>query len=98
MSTAIVSRKQKSRKVIAQSWLPTNARPGSEEKIAVFASRFERGEQLFHPHDYRELVPLSMRGCGGPVEAGPKKGALQEAFLASPVTNDCDDLEIGDDE
>lgn len=98
MSMPTLSRKKKSRKVIAPTWLPTNARPGSEEKIAVFAARFERGEQLFHPHDYREEVPLSMRGVGGPVEGGPKKGALQEAFLASPVTNEFGDFDMGDDE
>lgn len=30
---------------------PTTARPGSEEKIAVLARRWARGEALFHPDD-----------------------------------------------
>lgn len=29
----------------------TEARPGTEGKIAVFAERAERGEQIFHPGD-----------------------------------------------
>jgi hypothetical protein len=29
----------------------TRARPGSAEKIAVMASRWEQGFDLFHPHD-----------------------------------------------
>ncbi len=30
---------------------PTDARPGSEEKIRIMAARYERGEAIFHPDD-----------------------------------------------
>jgi hypothetical protein len=30
---------------------PTNHLPGTEEKIAVFAARYQRRERLFHPDD-----------------------------------------------
>lgn len=30
---------------------PTNARPGSDEKIAVFQQRIADGEELWHPDD-----------------------------------------------
>lgn len=31
--------------------IPTNAMPGSQEKIEVLARRIERGEELWHPDD-----------------------------------------------
>jgi hypothetical protein len=31
---------------------PTNARPGSEEKIRVLMQRVEKRQQLWHPRDY----------------------------------------------
>lgn len=30
---------------------PTNATPGSEDKVAVLMKRYEAGERLFHPQD-----------------------------------------------
>jgi hypothetical protein len=36
---------------------PTSARPGSAEKLAILAERFERGENLWHPAD--EQLPVS---------------------------------------
>jgi hypothetical protein len=38
---------------------PTDAEPGSEEKIAVLAARAERGESLFHDDDPRVLPKLN---------------------------------------
>jgi len=32
----------------------TRARPGSPEKIAVLAARWEQGFDLFHPHDAQD--------------------------------------------
>jgi hypothetical protein len=37
---------------------PTDARPGSEEKIEIMKKRWKRGEQLFHDDDF------SLRGNG----------------------------------
>lgn len=38
---------------------PTNAPPGSLEKIQVMRERAERGEAVFHPHDARVIGRLS---------------------------------------
>jgi hypothetical protein len=37
--------------------VPTDARPGTPEKIAVLAARAERDEELWHPEDLSYLVP-----------------------------------------
>ena len=42
---------------------PTDAEPGSAEKIAVLAGRAERGESLFHPDDPR--VPPKLNRLAG---------------------------------
>lgn len=34
---------------------PTDATPGTEARIAAYAARYERGEQLHHADDYRPL-------------------------------------------
>lgn len=34
---------------------PTNARPGSDEKIVVLRSRLERGFQLYNPSDETQI-------------------------------------------
>lgn len=41
---------------------PTDARPGSEERIRVYEERVERGEALFHPGD----VTHNRNGMGFP--------------------------------
>jgi hypothetical protein len=41
---------------------PTDAIPGTEEKIAILTRRAAQGEQLFHPEDMR-LRPFKLR-CG----------------------------------
>lgn len=38
---------------------PTNALPGSEEKIAVIEERYENGHPLFHPADRTCLIDSS---------------------------------------
>lgn len=48
---------------------PTDAEPGTDEKIAVMVERAKRGESLFHPEDVR----LDSRPRGGP--AGVVLGA-----------------------
>ena len=40
---------------------PTDAMPGSEEKIAVLLARAERGESLFHPGDVRHADDTDRR-------------------------------------
>jgi transposase len=42
--------------------IPTNARPGSEEKIAVMESRAAKGQQICHPEDATCLVSFSTNG------------------------------------
>src|SRR5690242_7031685 len=42
--------------------IPTNARPGSEEKIAVMESRAAKGQQIFHPEDATCFVSFSTNG------------------------------------
>lgn len=44
---------------------PTDARPGSDEKIAVMAGRFERGEELFHARDRHFDTVDEPPGSGG---------------------------------
>ena len=34
---------------------PTDARPGTDEKIRVFSERVDKGEHLFHPDDFTTL-------------------------------------------
>lgn len=34
---------------------PTNARPGTTEKLTVFKERVANGEELFHPQDFTVL-------------------------------------------
>jgi transposase len=41
----------KARKTPLPPDIPTNAHPGSEEKIAVMESRAANGQQIFHPED-----------------------------------------------
>jgi transposase len=42
--------------------IPTNAQPGSEEKIAVMESRAAKGKQVFHPEDATCLGNFSTNG------------------------------------
>lgn len=35
---------------------PTDAKPGSDEKIEVMSMRFDLGQPLFHPDDQRGVV------------------------------------------
>jgi hypothetical protein len=45
---------------------PTNATPGSVEKIAVFVARLTRGEAIFHPADRTlDNVPSTALADGG---------------------------------
>jgi transposase len=42
--------------------IPTNAPPGSEEKIAVMESRAAKGQQVFHPEDATWSVNFPTNG------------------------------------
>jgi hypothetical protein len=42
--------------------IPTNAPPGSEEKIAVMESRAAKGQQIFHPEDATCSVDFPTNG------------------------------------
>jgi hypothetical protein len=42
---------------------PTNALPGTAEKVAVLAARFRSGQRLWHPRDARLECSLS-EACG----------------------------------
>ena len=46
---------------------PTNALPGTQEKVQVMASRYAHGQQVFHPDDTRIAVRAAFvktRTCG----------------------------------
>jgi hypothetical protein len=64
---------------------PTDALPGSEEKIRVLAQRAERGEQLWHPLDRRgqdatsTLSGLSPQARAGPVRIYQAPGWIEVA-------------------
>ena len=54
---------------------PTDARPGSEEKIAELCRRYQAGEALFHPADNRvPLLPFYVRLRNHEVETGEEGG------------------------
>lgn len=40
---------------------PTATLPGTPERVAVYESRAQRGEQLFHPQDARDEVGGAIR-------------------------------------
>lgn len=43
----------------AREAIPTHARPGSDEKIAILAERVAMGMPLFHPEDATTLAKLN---------------------------------------
>ncbi len=43
--------------------MPTEAPPGTPEKLAVLMARLEAGEQLHHPDDRRMQFPLPSNGA-----------------------------------
>lgn len=56
---------------------PTQANPGSEEKIAVLEARYARGEAIFHPDDltarewWQSLYTRQYHGSGVPKRSIP---------------------------
>ena len=54
---------------------PTDASPGSEDKIKVMQGRVERGERLYHPQDadeYATVLPPYQRSGDEPSPASRK--------------------------
>ena len=39
--------------------IPTDTRPGTAERVKVYISRLQRGENLFHPDDLKLTRPVS---------------------------------------
>ena len=62
---------------VPRGWpLPTNANPGTPEKIAILSARLESGAELHHPDDM-ELVP------GGDVDALRRAGYSIDDFKSN---------------
>ena len=59
---------------------PTNAAPGSDDKIRVLRLRLERGERLYHPDD---CAVLANREGGAPKTIGEKRLSKMESFAVS---------------
>ena len=36
-------------------WWPTQTKIGTRERVEVYAIRWARGDEIYHPHDLREL-------------------------------------------
>lgn len=62
---------------------PTQAPPGSVEKMEVLRGRVERGEELYHEDDRKELAAGSVMR---PSTIGEKRG-LRECVTVSVVTS-----------
>lgn len=71
---------------------PTMAQPGSEEKIAVMCSRYERGEPIFHPDDVSVRPELRDCGNGGPSTNNNRRRA-DRAGLTDDNGNGFDDFD-----
>ena len=46
-------------------FVPTDARPGSDEKLDVMRQRYETGQPLFHPDDETSQIVKMSDGHGG---------------------------------
>src|SRR5262245_27332433 len=78
---------------------PTDALPGSEEKICIMIERAARREQLFHPLD-GPAAKLRPDGRSWPVEAPPSGGnlcSLPEFEILRFEEEELDDLEEASD-
>jgi hypothetical protein len=54
---------------------------GSAARVATYRSRFERGEQLFHPRDVKSIVPPAGNGPQRP----PGEPGVREISLSQLI-------------
>ncbi len=70
---------------------PTQARPGSEEKIRVMEHRYETGQPIFHKDDAQVRLDRMDGGYGGPVATMPKSKPSCEQMPEAGETDFADD-------
>lgn len=69
---------------------PTNASPGSREKVEIMRGRYERGEHLYHPLDNRVVYKILGRGPKVKTERGNTSVDTLSSVLGYDVSSSDD--------
>lgn len=76
---------------VSEGFEATGAAPGSEEKIAIFAERIEKGLPLFHDDDENWALTENLTGLTCTLDAVEEQEKRQEAEQSEDYTDVLDD-------